>query len=224
MTLAGRIHIRLKKLEKTERGASLEAGLSDSFLRNIREGKSVAPRTDTLEKVARVLQTTSQWLISGEGGEENALPDLAAEKPNAIIGSQWPLIKKSLSVYGQAVGGIDGEFPMNGNALYNVFCPPQLSEVADAYAVLIAGDSMSPRYQDGEMAFVDPTRQVKKGDYVVAQIKIDENQPPYAYVKRFIRHNTCELVLEQLNPEKELFFPHERVVSVHFIVLAGTAQ
>lgn len=113
---------------------------------------------------------------------------------------------------------------MNGNALFNILCPPQLSEVSDAYAVLIAGDSMSPRYQDGEIAFVDPTRQVKKGDYVVAQIRIDDNQPPYAYVKRFIRHNTCELVLEQLNPEKELFFPHEQVVSVHFIVLAGAAQ
>lgn len=113
---------------------------------------------------------------------------------------------------------------MNGNALFDVLCPPQLSEISGAYAVSISGDSMYPRYEDGEIAFVDPTRRVKKGDYVVAQIVVDEYGPPQAYVKKFIRHNSSELVLEQFNPAKELHFPHERVVSVHFIALAGIAD
>lgn len=70
MNLANRIQIRLQKLAKTERRASLEAGLSDSFLRNIRQGKSKRPRIDTLEKIAVVLKTSSKWLISGEGEED----------------------------------------------------------------------------------------------------------------------------------------------------------
>lgn len=224
MTLSDRIQSRLKKLGKSERGASLEAGLSDSFLRNIREGKSSSPRIDTLEKIAEVLGTTTGWLISGEGREDASVHMSYDEQPNAVIGEKFALSKQRLPVYGQAVGGVDGEFPMNGNTLFDVLCPPQLSEISGAYAVSISGDSMYPRYEDGEIAFVDPTRRVKKGDYVVAQIIIDEHGPPQAYVKKFIRHNASELVLEQFNPAKELHFPHKRVVSVHFIALAGIAD
>lgn len=49
-----------------------------------------------------------------------------------------------------------------------------------------------------------------------------EGNPPLAYIKRFVRHNDAELILEQFNPAKELRFPHDTVVSVHYIVLGGT--
>jgi len=234
--LAGRIGQRLQQLGLSERQASLKAGLSDSYLRNIREGKSTAPRIDTLEKIAHVLQTTSTWLISGEGvgmsdvennhsqpPEKDYFQDLA-EPANAHISGAMVTTSRRLPVYGQAVGGIDGEFPMNGTLLFDVLCPPQLSEIAEAYAVIISGDSMYPRYEDGEIAFIDPTRRVRRGDYVVAQIMQDEFSPPHAYVKKFIRHNEEELVVEQFNPPKELRFPHNRVVSVHFVALAGIAD
>lgn len=313
--LAWRIQSRLKKLNKSERAASLEAGLSASFLRNIRQGKSSSPRADTLEKIAKVLNTNSVWLMTGMGEEETSAPlnrtlteagiSLSVKKnseafrkkhekkqsnlaetplseykkqsvadlcpqtggrfykpypspvydelhesdndyipimptpypnynpfepeeegehiPNALIGGKFALSERRLPVYGQAVGGIDGEFPINGSALYSVLCPPQLSEISEAYAVSISGDSMYPRYEDGEIAFVDPTRRVKKGDYVIAQIMSDEGDPPLAYVKKFIRHNAGGLILEQFNPQKELYFAHDRVVSVHYIALAGTA-
>lgn len=224
MTLSDRIKIRLKKLGKSERSASLEAGLSDSFLRNIREGKSSSPRIDTLEKIAAALGTTTGWLISGEGKEDASIHISYDERPNAVIGEKFMLSKQRLPVYGQAVGGVDGEFPMNCNTLFDVLCPQQLSEISGAYAVSISGDSMYPRYEDGEIAFVDPTRRVKKGDYVVAQIITDKHALPQAYVKKFIRHNASELVLEQFNPAKELHFPHKYVVSVHFIALAGIAD
>ncbi len=112
---------------------------------------------------------------------------------------------------------------MNGTALFEVLAPPTLSGIKGAYAVTVSGDSMSPRYEDGEVCFVDPTRRVKKGDFVVAQILMDENGPLLAYVKKFIRHNSEELVLEQFNPAKELRFSAKNVHSVHFIALAGVA-
>jgi len=230
--LVQRIRIRLQKLGKSERAASLEAGLSDAFLRNIREGKSQSPRIDTLEKIAQVLGTTTSWLISGTGNEEREdlgdAQQTGEEKekatPNAVVGERLLVPKRRLPVFGQAVGGIYGEFPMNGTVLFDVLCPPQLSEISDAYAVIISGDSMYPRYEDGEIAFIDPTRRVRRGDYVIAQIIGDEFGTPQAYVKKFIRHDAVELVLEQFNPQKELRFPHESVVSVHFVALAGVAQ
>jgi len=222
--LVERIQARLKYLKLSERQASLKAGLSDSYLRNIREGKSSAPRVDTLEKIAHVLETTPAWLMLGDTSPiEVDEWDGFHEPANARLSGAMVTTNRRLPVYGQAVGGINGEFPMNGTMLFDVLCPPQLSEVSEAYAVIVSGDSMSPRYEDGEIAFIDPTRRVKRGDYVVAQIMMDELSPPHAYVKKFIRHDAQELVLEQFNPAKELRFPHAQVVSVHFVALAGSS-
>lgn len=131
---------------------------------------------------------------------------------------------RRLPVFGQAVAGVNGEFELNGNVVFDVLCPPQLYEVNNAYAVEVSGDSMWPRYRDGEIVYCDPTRRVKKGDFVVAQIMIDEYaNVPQAFIKMFVRHNAKELVLEQFNPAKTLTFPHEKVVSVHYIALSGDA-
>ena len=239
--LSQRVQKRLKKIGKSERAASLEAGLSDSFLRNIRDGKSTHPRADTLEKISSVLQTTPRWLMFGEGPEEMerekeplsvpqsrvpASPEEFLENNEANaerIGLKVEFKKLSLMSYGQAIAGEDGKFPMNGEELMEVLCPPQLAEQPGAYAIRIMGDSMWPRYEDGEIAFVNPYKHVRKGEYVVAQIMGDDSyEAPYAFVKRFLRFTGKDLVLEQFNPARELRFPREKVVSVHCIVLAGT--
>jgi SOS-response transcriptional repressor LexA len=144
-------------------------------------------------------------------------------EPNAIIGSRIVTGGNMIPVYGSAVGGVDGEFALNGTFLYEVMAPPSLSPISGAYAVQVSGDSMEPRYFDSEVVFVDPTRRVKRGDFVVAQIILDETDTRLAYIKRFVRHNAEELVLEQYNPPKELIFRHENVHSVHFVVMGGVA-
>lgn len=155
--------------------------------------------------------------------EETNLGGNVFELPNAVIRDKVEGLGRKIPVYGQAVGGIDGEFLMNGSVLYEVMAPPVLSNVSGAYAVQVAGESMSPRYEDGEVCFVDPKRRVKKGDYVIAQIRLEEHGPLLAYVKKFVRHNNIELVLEQFNPPKELRFPANAVETVHYIALAGNA-
>lgn len=168
------------------------------------------------------------WLMNGDSHSANGVsatsaPQDAFDLPNATIGDKITGVGRKIPVFGQAVGGVDGEFLMNGNILFEVMAPPVLSHISGAYAVSISGESMSPRYEDGEIAFVDPRRRVKKGDYVIAQIRLEEHGPPLAYVKKFVRHNSIELVLEQFNPAKELRFPANSVHSVHFIVMAGVA-
>lgn len=69
-TIADRVQSRLKKLDLSMRKASLDAGLSDAFIRNIMSGKSVSPRGINLTKLAGVLQTSETWLLSGDGPED----------------------------------------------------------------------------------------------------------------------------------------------------------
>ena len=183
------------------------------------------PGSDKLIGLTELLGGDAEWYINGTGQSPavSATTPPEREKSNATIGEKIKGAGVRIPVYGQAVGGVDGQFQMNGSILYHVMAPPQIAEIAGAYGVQISGDSMFPRYEDGEIAFVDPCRRVKKGDYVVAQIQFDEHEPPHAYVKRFVRHNSEELVLSQFNPAKELSFDSEQVVSVHFIALAGVA-
>lgn len=185
------------------------------------------PGRDKYEGLANLLGGNAEWFLTGKGvipisDSLRKIIERDHPTPNAKVGDKIHITGKMLPVYGQAVGGLDGEFLMNGNVLYEVICPPQLSGVSNAYAVGISGDSMAPRYEDGEVAYIDPNRRVKKGDYVVAQIQFEEHGPPLAFIKKFVRHNGSQLVLSQFNPEKELTFPHENVVSVHYIVMAGT--
>jgi len=185
---------------------------------------------DEAKRYARRFGVNPLWLM-GEADNGLVITDRTLStnvqsgppQPNGVIRDKIEGEGKRIPVYGQAVGGVDGEFMMNGNILFEVLAPPVISHISRAYAVSVAGDSMSPRYEDGEICFVDPSRRVKKGDYVIAQIRTEEHGAPLAYVKRFLRHNAVELVLEQFNPAKELRFPAEHVVSVHYIALAGNA-
>lgn len=156
------------------------------------------------------------WELAGPEFNFGTTPE-----PNATVGDKISSSGRLLPVYGSAVGGVDGEFEMNGSVLYEVMSPPSLLPVRNAYAVQVSGESMEPRYFDGETVFVDPTRRVIRGDFVIAQIRIEDDGPLLAYVKRFVRHNAEELVLEQYNPPKQLSFPHSTVHSVHFIVMGG---
>lgn len=176
------------------------------------------------EKYARIFGVTAGWLLYGENvtpvnsasAKVGDIPEV--EQPNAGPPKKVVASATKIPVYGQAVGGVDGEFVMNGSLLYEVMAPPNLTETNGAYAVVVSGDSMSPRYEDGETVFVDPKRRPKRGDYVIAQIRLEEDGPLLAYVKQFTRHNAEELVLSQFNPSKELRFRSENVHSVHVVV------
>lgn len=182
--------------------------------------RNTIPRHNRIKAIAEATNVSVDWLLVGRESKGDNGVQLTSN------GSGLPAVDsptiKNIPVYGRAVAGVNGEFIFDGIKLYEVFCPPQLSHVNGAYGVQVSGDSMYPRYEDGEIVYVDPLRRVKKGDYVVAQIMTEnETNLPQAFVKKFIRHNEQELVLEQFNPAKNLTLPHQRVVSVHYIALAG---
>lgn len=177
-------------------------------------GRVTGDHRDIVTDAAEI-QVATGMPMQSNGDEMNLSP------ANARLGDALPDPSTKIPVYGQAVGGIDGEFVMNGDRLEDVFAPPILSSVAEAYAVYVAGESMEPRYFDGEIVFVNPIKRVRRGDFVVAQIQAEEHGPRLAYVKRFVRWNAQVLVLSQYNPEKELHFAAGQVVSVHLVVMGG---
>lgn len=217
-----------ENLKMSQANLAEAVGTSQPQIKRLESGERKLTK-EWAERLAGPLGVSPEELLFGRAKIEAEEPKYTKlennvfELPNAVIRDKVVGLGRKIPVFGQAVGGIDGEFLMNGSVLYEVMAPPNLSNVSGAYAVQVAGDSMYPRYEDGEVCFVDPKRRVKKGDYVIAQIRLEEHGPLLAYVKKFIRHNNIELVLEQFNPPKELRFPASAVETVHYIALAGNA-
>lgn len=169
--------------------------------------------------ISRILGIPEHTL--GAPSDTRSFDRLNLPQSNATILSQPTEVGPAIPLYGTVVGGIDGQFELNGNLLDRVRAPASLYRVKNAYAVRVAGDSMEPRYEDGETVFVDPERRPTRNDYVVAQIREQEDGPPLAFIKKFVRWNSERLILWQFNPEKELEFDSRFVESVHYILRGG---
>lgn len=195
--------------ERERRGLSqIElAAISNTTQQSIdRIERDVVKRSRSMVEVATALglalpvKTTSNGEITG----------------NANLNTNF-----KVPVYGKAIGGIHGQFVLNGNKIDDILAPASLRGVRDAYAVYTSGESMEPRYFAGEALFINPHMPVRRGDFVVAQIAHEESEPPLAYVKRFISLNADTIKLEQFNPHEILEFDAVDVVSVHKIVMSG---
>jgi phage repressor protein C with HTH and peptisase S24 domain len=66
----------------------------------------------------------------------------------------------------------DGEFPA-GFAEEFVPAPADIDDI-NAFALRIHGDSMSPRFRDGDIVICSPSRLPENGDAVVAKVRGDE--------------------------------------------------
>ena len=182
------------------------------------------PRPDTIREYARLYNVPFDWLSDGGPAPAQSVaitkpaPNASAPSP-ASTGSRYG---QMLPVYGVARGGPDGRFAFNGEVLDRVPRPPILLNVSDAYCVFVDGESMEPRYFAGEVVYVHPHRPVKRGNFVVVQLKAEQaGEPPEGYVKQFVAWAGNDLVLKQFNPLGEIRFPKASVESVHRIVMSG---
>lgn len=105
----------------------------------------------------------------------------------------------------------------------------------DVYATIVAGDCMSPLVERGDCIAVDPIALPAPGDLVVlvkTPSLIRDGEPP-AVLKRLVGRfdpsripykpisvdevEPCVMV-EMLNPRKQLAVPHSALIAVHFCV------
>lgn len=190
-TLTDRIRHRLAALDKTARGASLEAGLSASFIRNIFEGKATAPNATNLAKLARVLQTDEAWLLHGtspdgvihEPIDLDDAPDfdeMTGEGPQDR--HKYRQLEPGEIVERNVVGGLgsgaDGTVVMvNGQATDEVRdvwrMPPEYvrtelsARESDLDIITVKGDSMQPTILPGDKVMINRTQGLS-GDGIYA--------------------------------------------------------
>ena len=213
-TARGAIVARVAQLGLSLSELSLKVGKNHAYFQQfIKRGVPGRLPEEVRGRVAEIL-----------GIDERILKESSASPEFMKVNAEFRSLPRSttwIPVYGQAVGGKDGEFILSGNEVSEVLAPPAVSQSPDAYAVYVVGDSMEPRYFAGETVFVNPRLPISRGAFVVAQITSGQDAAPRAYVKRFVSQDTRRLRLEQFNPKKVLEFPISTVVSVHRIVMSG---
>lgn len=157
-------------------------------------------------------------------------PDQLRSKPQALprapVPGNQPLAfaraMDKMPVLGAAEGGDNGYFLWNGEVVDYTPRPAFLSGAAQAYAIYVVGESMSPRYEPGELLYIHPGKPVTVGCYVLVQLapKAD-GDAPRAFLKRLSKRSGNRILLEQFNPAKTFAVQSEDVVSIHRIVGSG---
>lgn len=106
----------------------------------------------------------------------------------------------SLPVYASAEGG-QGILIINQSPIDTVPRPEPLATVRGAYAVLITGDSMVPRYRPGDLALVNPHLPPRREDGVI----LYSEERDKAAIKEFVRQEGSLWRLKRYLPKQAEF-------------------
>lgn len=172
----------------------------EALVQNVISGKSKSPRAENLEGIARVLGTTTQWLLSGDGDESGLRQDPSDGRgftPTIIPGREL-VGEKDFPVYAAAKGG-DGHAIITFEAIDWVKRPSVLENVKNAYGIYIVGDSMIPAFEQGDTALVHPHLPPARNRNAVFYHTppVDEAE---AIVKRLLNFDDRDWRLRQWNP------------------------
>lgn len=149
------------------------------------------------------------------GGGEVTLAG-AAELPGNNV------LPRDLPVYGVAVGGMEGDFSFNGSVVDYVRRPPMLSRIGNAFGVYVVGESMSPRFDHGDLVFVHPGRPAQPGNDVIVELHGEHGEPGPCYIKRLVRRSPDRVQLAQFNPPRDdIVIEAARIKAIYRILTAA---
>lgn len=214
MSIGSRIGMAIKAAKTTQAALADHVGISASAVSQWIADEA-DPKNEKIAAIADFLHVTPEWLMFGDDKTGDAVPFAPVAVP------QFADMRDSLPVFGTAEGGggLSGEFDLNGTVVDRVKAPPALTRVLGAYGLYVRGDSMEPRYFEGELLYVHPHKPVAPGCFVVIQLKPEtEDGPIRAVVKKLAKRTATKLVVEQYNPPNTYEIDRAQVLAIHRIL------
>ena len=161
-----------RSLKLTQAEVARRLGWSPPNYARIEKGR-FTPSLKSLEAIAEALGVS--------------VGSLTAE---AALSAKVPVI--AFASAGEAVQFTDQGYPAGGG-MYFLPRPPQFTD-PNGFGVEVAGDSMAPKYEDGQVVMVDTRKRPVSGDYAVIGLMSGDK-----YVKRY-REAGGVVILESVNP------------------------
>lgn len=183
-------------------------------------GKAISPsglKTEFPVITQDQIQTVTENLPSPANHEiEPSNIRMATAAPD-VRSWMW---SRDVAVMGTSQCGDDGAFEINsGEPIKFVPRPPSLSGVKGVYAIYAEGDSMIPAFKPGALVYVHTRLQLIPDCHVVVQLKPEhEGDTPRAYLKTLISKGIGGYRVKQWNPDREIVFPIEQVLTIHRVL------
>lgn len=175
------------------------------------------------EKYADLLNCSLNWLITGEGSplqtpEETkksyGFSDASDSDNGSRLHNKFPDTYGKIPVLGYASGsGEKAAINWDYDApIAWVDAPPALAGVPKASALMYTGDSMYPRYRDGDIIILNRALQPKAGQDCVFDTTDGET-----HVKVYIRSDHEFFYFQQYNPEKEIKYSRRDIAGIYAV-------
>lgn len=188
---------RLRKLMEdtphlsTQMAIAKRTGIGQTTVGRILRGE-VDPSAENMRKIADAFNTTVEYLLTGSITvvRKFAQEADANVEPGPDLRGNVPLISWVQAGNWEAV--IDNFSP--GDAEDWLPCPRKFGP--HAFALRVRGVSMEPKYQDGDIIFVDPDAQAEHGKNIVVRLD-DEHEATF---KQLVMEGGQKF-LRALNPD-----------------------
>lgn len=207
--LRERIASRLSELNRSPITAANKGGLERSYIRDFLESKKESIKSRFYGGVAAGLD----WTV------EDLLKEGTAQRPNPPEPNLPGAMASDVPVKGSAAGGNSADFFLNGQTIDYVRRPPGVAKMTGVFALFVTGDSMSPRFEEGELIYVSSVRSPSIGDYVVIELHpMRDGDDTPGFVKKLEKRTATKIVCSQFNPIKTIDFEMRRVKALHRVI------
>jgi transcriptional regulator with XRE-family HTH domain len=186
-------------------------GVSQSQISKYEKGEVVNPSFDKLVKIAEALGVTVDDLKTKQDG----------------IGEEQPIRQTTSSVFVPLYAGratlskLDTEavrLGFNRVANQQIRKPTFLEYSDTAYACVNYGQAMYPRYNDGDIMYVDPTIAPQKGDDVVVAFRCSDGVSYCGVVREFVSQDETKLHIRAVGNDYSATLDRSDIHSVSVIV------
>ncbi len=159
------------------------------------------------------------------------LPRLFEVEPNNELAPKYMDLPEDVPVYGTAMGtfreasddspAVEQAFIDQSEILDNLPRPPGYLTKTGIYGLYVQGESMEPRWDQGDPLYVDPRKPPSIGDDVVVYLMRsvgDENELAAVLIKRLVRRSASYLELRQYNPDTTFTVETRLIKAVHRVI------
>ncbi|MCU9528663.1 SOS-response transcriptional repressor LexA [Pseudomonas sp. TE6288] len=167
--IGNRIAKRMHELGLSGGELARRSGVPQPTIHRILSGTSVSPRQENVERIAKVLGVTTEWLWKGESGNPVPVAPHTNVEPGPHVRGFVPLIS-----WVQAGAWCEMQEPLEMHEA-EAWLPCAVSHSSSTFALRVRGLSMfNPHerrsFREGDIIFVDPAKEYENGSLVIAKL------------------------------------------------------
>lgn len=209
---------RIKQLRNengfTQEELGQKIGVKKAAIQKYENGSVVNIKKDRLKILAEVLSTTPSYIMGwAEFDEQLDTRKIKQEVDQMSHGTRIPIL-------GKVAAGIPIEAIENLNGDEWEEIPDEMATQADYFALRIQGNSMEPKFSEGDVVIVKKQDDIESGDIAVVMVNGDD-----ATVKKVMKQDSG-IVLVSLNSSvyPPVFYDNKSIYELPIIILGKVVE